>query len=317
MNWIDVLLIAVILLSLWSGWQKGFLAGLANLITWAGSLAAGFFFYPNVSVFVRKIVSLGVWTIPVSFILTVIVARIFLSVLCNWLLQYAPQETHRQSWNKTLGLLPGFANGLINATVVAALLLALPLVNGLSDKVHDSKLATKFTAPADWMKGKLSSIFNEAVNKSLHKPTAKQGGKERINLPFTDKNPEVREDLEAQMLVLVNGERQKEGLKPLKGDSEIRVVARAHSKDMFARGYFAHTNPDGEDPFDRIQAARIRYTTAGENLALAQTLITAHKGLMESPGHRANILKPSFGRVGIGILDGGLYGLMITQNFRN
>jgi uncharacterized protein YkwD len=38
---------------------------------------------------------------------------------------------------------------------------------------------------------------------------------------------------------------------------------------------------------------------------------------MNSPGHRANILNPSFGRVGIGILDGGFYGLMISQEFRD
>ncbi|MDQ3129497.1 MAG: colicin V production protein, partial [Acidobacteriota bacterium] len=43
----------------------------------------------------------------------------------------------------------------------------------------------------------------------------------------------------------------------------------------------------------------------------------AHTGLMNSPGHRANILQPNFGRVGIGVLDGGRRGLMITQNFRN
>jgi len=43
----------------------------------------------------------------------------------------------------------------------------------------------------------------------------------------------------------------------------------------------------------------------------------AHAGLMNSPGHRANILRPQFGRVGIGIMDGGVHGLMVTQNFRN
>jgi uncharacterized protein YkwD len=61
----------------------------------------------------------------------------------------------------------------------------------------------------------------------------------------------------------------------------------------------------------------VRFITAGENLALAPTLRIAHRGLMNSPGHRANIMNPSFGRVGIGILEGGSHGLMITQNFRN
>ena len=86
---------------------------------------------------------------------------------------------------------------------------------------------------------------------------------------------------------------------------------------MFARGYFAHMTPEGKDPFARMKEAGITFTNAGENLALAQTLAIAHNGLMNSPGHRANILRPQFGRVGIGILDGGVYGLMISQEFRN
>ena len=94
-------------------------------------------------------------------------------------------------------------------------------------------------------------------------------------------------------------------------------LARAHSNDMFVRGYFAHNTPEGKNPFDRMKEARISYLAAGENLALAQTLEIAHTGLMNSPGHRANILNPAFGRLGIGIMDGGFYGLMISQEFRN
>jgi uncharacterized protein YkwD len=56
---------------------------------------------------------------------------------------------------------------------------------------------------------------------------------------------------------------------------------------------------------------------AGENLALAQTLHIAHNGLMHSPGHRANILNPVYKRVGIGIVEGGMHGLMISQEFKN
>jgi uncharacterized protein YkwD len=117
--------------------------------------------------------------------------------------------------------------------------------------------------------------------------------------------------------VLINNERAKEGLKPLKADREETMVARAHSKDMFVRGYFAHVNPDGKDPFDRMKEAKIKFKSAGENLALAQTLQIAHTNLMNSPGHRANIMNPAFGRVGIGIQDGGFYGLMISQEFRD
>ena len=119
------------------------------------------------------------------------------------------------------------------------------------------------------------------------------------------------------MLELVNQERGKQGLPPLRADPELAAVARAHSRDMLARGYFAHVSPDGKDAFARMRDARATYRTAGENLAHAPTLPMAHQGLMNSPGHRANILRPAFGRVGIGIVDGGRRGLMVTQLFRN
>lgn len=119
------------------------------------------------------------------------------------------------------------------------------------------------------------------------------------------------------MLEMINRERGKAGLKPLTADPELTEVARKHSRDMFERGYFSHITPEGHSPFDRMRAANVHFLTAGENLAIAPTLPIAHTGLMNSPGHRANILRPTFGRVGIGIMDGGRRGLMVAQEFRN
>ena len=86
---------------------------------------------------------------------------------------------------------------------------------------------------------------------------------------------------------------------------------------MLARGYFSHVSPEGKDTSDRMRQANLHFLAAGENLALGQTLQGAHQDLMNSPGHRANVLRAQFGRLGIGVLDAGRYGLMITQDFRN
>ncbi len=83
MNLIDLLLIIVILLSVLSGWRKGFIIGIISLATWIGSLVLGFLFYPYIAVLFEKYIpSLGVWTLPVSFILTVILARMLITI--NW-----------------------------------------------------------------------------------------------------------------------------------------------------------------------------------------------------------------------------------------
>jgi len=138
-----------------------------------------------------------------------------------------------------------------------------------------------------------------------------------VPLPFKSSQAKVRPDLEARMLEMVNEERARQGLKPVKADPELAEVARAHSRDMLARGYFSHVSPDGGSLNDRMRKREVRFFFAGENLALAPTLRAAHQGLMNSPGHRANILRPQFGRLGIGVLDSGSHGLMVTQNFRN
>jgi uncharacterized protein YkwD len=120
---------------------------------------------------------------------------------------------------------------------------------------------------------------------------------ESVKLNFTVPNGKPRPDLEAQMLEMVNKERASEGLQPLVADTALRNVARAHSHDMFVRGYFAHVSPEGVTPADRVRAAGIHYLITGENLALGPTLSICHTGLMNSPGHRANILHRSYGRV--------------------
>jgi uncharacterized protein YkwD len=117
------------------------------------------------------------------------------------------------------------------------------------------------------------------------------------------------------MLELVNRERTSRGLQALSRDPGIDAAARQHSVDMLQRGYFAHNSQDGRSPFDRMRSTNVRFGFAGENIALAPTVALAHDGLMKSPGHRANILKPEFRRVGIGATVADGRGRMFTQDF--
>jgi len=120
---------------------------------------------------------------------------------------------------------------------------------------------------------------------------------------------------EQKMLDLVNAERKKAGLAPLAIDMRLVNISRLKSKDMIDNNYFSHTSPTYGSPFDALKANGISYRYAGENLAGASTVERAHTNLMNSPGHRANILNPNYNYVGIGIVDGGPYGKMFTQTF--
>ena len=318
MNWIDLVLILVVILATGGGFRKGFILGILDLLALGISLIGTFLLYPFVADFIsNNIYSEHAWTLPVSFILTYLILRMLMALLIGRILRDIPAETHYRGANRFLGLLPGMMNGVIYATILAALLLALPLGEKLSRQARDSKLVTRVTVPANWLEEKLSPVFDKAIERTMNRMTVEPGAEEFVELPFRVTKATTREELEKQMLSMVNAERLKEGLDPLKADPELTEVARQHSRDMFARGYFSHVAPEGKGPFDRMRESGVRFTHAGENLALAQTLDLAHSGLMHSPGHRANILRPQFGRLGIGIVDGGMYGLMISQEFRN
>ena len=318
MNWVDIILLLVFLVSIWAGWQQGFIFGVIDLINWIGSVLVGFLFYPYTAKFLNWIFpSMGVWLLPLAFILTIIVARLIIGMVTKRIAWATADNVHQSGANRFLGIIPGAINGFIFATIIAALLLSLPLLDNITQATRNSRIANKLTTQVEWLNEKLSPVFDKAINQTINQLTIHPGSSESVKLPFTDKDPKVRPDLEAEMLTLVNQERMERGLKPLQADPELTAVARAHSKDMFARGYFAHINPEGKTPFDRMKDAHVPFLSAGENLALAHSLAIAHNGLMNSPGHRANILNLSYGRVGIGILDGGFYGLMVSQEFRN
>jgi uncharacterized protein YkwD len=317
MNWVDLILVLVLLLAAWSGWRKGFIRGSLDLLTWLGSIALGFVFYPYTANGLDKVLPLGAWLLPFAFILTSVVARILTGIIIKRIINIIPEKANQNTVNRLFGIIPGAVNGLIYATIIAAFLLAFPLKKSIKTETQKSQIAKTLSVQAGWANKKLAPVFDQAVRQTMNSLSAHPKSHEKADLQFTYDNPVVRPSLEAKMLGLINKERAKEGLRPLKADPHETVVARAHSKDMFVRGYFAHVNPDGKDPFDRMKAANVRFTTAGENLALAQTLEIAHTNLMNSPGHRANIMNPAFGRVGIGIQDGGFYGIMISQEFRN
>ena len=318
-NWVDIILVLVIVLSAVAGWQRGFILSMLDLIRWIGSWMAGLFLYRPVSSWLGSVTDwTETWRNPIAFISVAVLTGILIQVLGLALLRRISRDVHRRRLNRIFGILPGLLSGFILAAVLSALLFAMPFADGLSRAGEESALANYLAGYTTEIENALVPIFDPALRQTLNRlRMIEPGSNERVELPFRVEHAPPAPQLEAQMLELINRERTAAGLMPLEADPELTEVARRHSADMFARGYFAHNTPEGKDPFDRMRDADVKFRIAGENLALAPTLQIAHTGLMNSPGHRANILRPQFGRVGIGILDGGRRGLMVTQEFRN
>jgi uncharacterized protein YkwD len=126
---------------------------------------------------------------------------------------------------------------------------------------------------------------------------------------------------ETEILGLVNQERARGGLAPLKFSPRLAVIARGHSYDMAMRHYLAHNSPDGVAPADRISGVGIGYKDVGENIYMDDDADTssvprrAMDGWLKSPEHLANIASGKFTETGVGIAqsaDGKTY---VTQDF--
>lgn len=137
-------------------------------------------------------------------------------------------------------------------------------------------------------------------------------------------------DLERAMRDLINEERQANGLEPLELELQLNSAAEDHSDWMLDTDRFSHTGVGGSSAGDRIVAAgfdlegswawgeNIAYSSTGGDPGLMDEVERLHEALMDSPGHRANILSDDFDYLGIGIEVGefdGFEAVMITQNF--
>lgn len=120
---------------------------------------------------------------------------------------------------------------------------------------------------------------------------------------------------EQSMLSLVNQARSRAGSSPLHIDAALVKLARMKAQDMVNQDYFSHTSPIYGSPYDMLKAYGVDYSYAGENLAGAATVQSAHDSLMDSPGHRDNILNQNFTRVGIGMVNSEKYGRIYVQIF--
>jgi uncharacterized protein YkwD len=318
LNWIDLFLGALLLLGIWLGWRRGFLLESLDLLVWLGSLVLSLRVYQPVAQWLSQRWELALaWSKPAGFLAVFFLASLVLRLLAGKLVARIPPSAQRHSINQLFGILPGLANGLIYAVIFAAVVMVVPLPAAIQDQARKSEVANDFAAYAARLEARLRPIFDEALSETLTMRTLPPQSRESVKLPFTIARSKPRPALEEQMLALVNKERRAAGLRPLVMDEKLTMAARAHSADMLARGYFSHFSPEGKTAFDRLHTNRIAFLAAGENLAFAPTVKVAHAGLMNSPGHRANILRPVFGKVGIGIMDAGARGIMATQKFSN
>ena len=193
-------------------------------------------------------------------------------------------------------------------------LLSVTLAFGLNNTAQAATVHTVQSGDTMW---KIAVKYQVGVselieaNSAIKNPNSIYPG-QKITIP-TDK---AGSSYEEQVVQLVNQERAKVGLKPLKSNWEVARVARYKSQDMIDKNYFSNTSPTNGSPLDMMKNFGITYSTAGENIAAGQaTPKEVVNAWMNSEGHRKNILSSQFTEIGVGYAKGGSYGHYWTQMF--
>lgn len=320
MNWVDLTILIIILAFALDGARRGFFIQFIEIIGFVVSLIVSLTFYPQGAVFLVKLFNLPkIAANPIGFLVVWIMTETIFFAVANPILGKVLATFSRgrtgQQIDKFLGFLPSTANALLLAAFILLFTVSLPIAPDLKKDIFASRIGSQLVNQASRLEKPLSSIFGPIARQSLTFLTVTPQDRGSIDLEFTQEEYSIDRTSEQQMFNFVNQERIKFGVKPLVWNESQATVGRNHSQDMFERGYFSHYSPEGKDVGDRLTEAAIDFTLAGENLALAPDVTRAHTGLMDSPGHRRNILDPAFSKIGIGVIDGGVYGKMFTQVF--
>jgi uncharacterized membrane protein required for colicin V production len=298
------------------GFARGFVRGVLDLALLAAAVAVAARFYPAAA----RVLADGGVAAGLAPSIGFVVLLFAVLVLGGIALRFALAPVRAIPWppplpflNRLLGLGPGAVKGAVAAVVVLAPLSAWQSELGLTRSFAESRLAPALVATVNRGVGGVIDGFGLRLS-DFSIPLGPAPAGRALPFSVTD-GLVVDRAAETEMLDLVNAERERAGLAPLAADERLATVARSHADEMFRLGYFAHESPISGEVADRLDAAGLSWLVTGENLALAQDVGEAHQGLMESPGHRANILNPAFTRVGIGVIRSPANGVMVTQVF--
>ena len=143
-NPIDVLLVVLLMLSVLNGYRRGFIHGVLDLAGWVLSLLAGLRYSQPLAQWLGPRFNWWneVWDQPIAFVLVALAVGVGIQLIGYFLLSYLPANIQERRINRLLGIIPGFVYGVIIVAILSALLLAIPLNEGLSERTRDSALAS-------------------------------------------------------------------------------------------------------------------------------------------------------------------------------
>lgn len=316
LNWVDLAIIVILLLFAIESLGRPLVLELLDLVSFLLAALLSFSYYNLPARFFENQFKIphGL-TLVIGFMTVWFLSEALFFLLVRFILPKIPRFNFLRS--KILSVIPAVFRSLILIALILVMVATFPIQPNIKKGVLDSIIGSQILKVAYGLESPVKQVFGGVANDSMTFLTIEPKTNEKINLGFQTNQVSLDSASEDRMLEMVNKERVSRGAKELVLDAKLRDVARAHSKDMFERGYFSHYSPENKTVADRAMNAGVDFLVIGENLAYAPSVELAQKGLMNSPGHKANILSTDYEKIGIGVMDGGVYGKMFTQNFSN
>ncbi len=313
---IDLVILALLAWGVYAGYRSGFITVAYGLGTMLAALVVAVLVYNPLA---RLLAQKGGVVPSFAAVLAIGIITVLCLLLASFTLgsqlRRVPPGVRQSAWNRWLGAAANLLRVAVILVMALIFITALPLSASNKRFVTDAFIPKHVVPVLRPLQRSFNQHFGSTIADAINFFTVDPAGQDKVDLGFKTTNVVVDEDDEVRMLTYINRERTTRGLQPLAVNAAAQEVARAHSREMFAEGYFSHIDSQGHDAYGRMRAAGIKFNIVGENLAIAPTVDQAHLGLMDSPGHRANILSRDFKSVGIGVIDGGPYGLMVAEEF--
>src|SRR3989344_1851817 len=280
-NWVDLIILIILIYFVSEAWRVGFWIILADFLGFMLSLLVALTSYSFTAGILRENFNLPHSVAnALGFLVTAGVGEAIFGFVFFRLIRKIPYKLRKEPWSRLAAIIPSLGQGLVIVSFILILALGFPIASFIKKDISDSKIGGFLVQKTSGLETKFNEIFGGLVEDSLTYLTVKPGSRESVPINSQVEELVVDPDTEKEMLEMVNQERRKKGIIELKLREELVPVARNHAKDMWERKYFGHVSPEGEDVGDRLDKSGVYYEVAGENLALAPTVATAHNGLM-------------------------------------
>ncbi len=320
MVWIDYIVLVYVVMHFVRGTRKGLFSILINAACFLLSLALAFYTYEySANYLVSNFAINQTYANIAGFFANIFIFKMILIFAIRAMMSGKIVKMSDSSLNKIAGGMASMAYGIVVVIFMFSIALSFSLPYFIDKELRNSATGKIVDANPLGINEGIKKIFGGVLSSTIDMLSfltiEESENDKKIELGFSTSDYQVSKTAESDMLDLVNNERKAKGLDEYVIDEKLSDVARSHAMNMFENGYFSHTDLAGDRPADRMKKGGVQFNFSGENLAYSKDLLSAHNGLMNSEGHRKNILHPLFHRIGIGVIDAGARGMIFVQNF--